>query len=217
MTIRIVICDDQDLVREGLQAILSTAPGIEVVGEASNAEDAIRLVESARPDVVLMDLKMPGQTGITATRVITDRFDDVKVLVLTTYDAPEWVDDAIRAGAAGYLLKDTPRDRLIDAIRGTSDGQTHVDPSVARQLFDQVSSGPKTTVDTTVAADLTGRELEVLKLLGRGLTNTEIAAQLYLSEGTIRNYVSAVLAKLGVSDRTQAAVLAVRHGLATDD
>jgi len=217
MTIRVVICDDQDLVRDGLQAILSTAPGIEVVGEASNGDDAVRLVEQEQPDVVLMDLKMPGQTGITATRTIADRHGEVKVLVLTTYDAPEWVDDAIRAGAAGYLLKDTPRDRLIDAIRGTVDGQTHVDPSVAGQLFDRVTSASAVLRETTIAADLSERELEVLKLLGRGLTNTEIAANLNLSEGTIRNYVSAVLAKLGVSDRTQAAVLAVRHGLAADD
>ncbi len=217
MTIRVLICDDQDLVRDGLSAILSTAPGIEVVGVASNGHDAVSLVERTAPDVVLMDLKMPGQTGIAATRAITDRHAGVKVLVLTTYDAAEWVDDAIRAGASGYLLKDTPRDRLIEAIRGTADGRTHVDPAIAGHLFDRVSSSADAQRETTVTADLSERELEVLKLLGRGLTNTEIAARLYLSEGTVRNYVSALLAKLGVSDRTQAAVLAVRHGLTPDD
>lgn len=213
MTIRVAICDDQDLVRDGLQAILSTAPGIEVVGEASNGTEAVELVADRQPDVVLMDLKMPGQTGVTATRIIADRFPDVRVLVLTTYDAPEWVNDAIRAGAAGYLLKDTPRDRLIDAIRGTADGKTHVDPTVAGQLFDRVSSGAAPDADSTVAADLSARELDVLRELGRGLTNAEIATKLFLSEGTVRNYVSAVLSKLGVGDRTQAAVLAIRHGL----
>ena len=213
MSIRVVICDDQDLVRDGLQAILATAPGIEVVGEASNGDEVVRLVETHSPDVVLMDLKMPGTNGITATRNITNRFDQVKVLVLTTFDAPEWVDDAIKAGAAGYLLKDSPRHRLIEAIKGTASGRTHVDPGVAGQLFDRLTTGPVATTDTTVTADLSNRELEVLKSLGRGLTNAEIAARLYLSEGTVRNYVSSVLAKLNVADRTQAAVLAVRHGI----
>ncbi len=217
MSIRVVICDDQDLVRDGLQAILSTAPGIEVVGEASDGDQALKLVETHLPDVVLMDLKMPGTNGVTATRNITNRFEAVKVLVLTTYDASEWVDDAIRAGAAGYLLKDAPRHRLIEAIKGTAAGQTHVDPGVAGLLLDRVSTGSPTQTDTTITADLTERELEVLKALGRGLTNAEIAARLFLSEGTVRNYVSAVLTKLEVADRTQAAVLAIRHGIVDAD
>lgn len=214
MTIRVVICDDQDLVRDGLQAILSTAPGIEVVGEATDGNAVLELVESTMPDVVLMDLKMPGTNGITATRIIVNRFEEVKVLVLTTYDAPEWVEDAITAGAAGYLLKDSPRGRLIEAIKGTVSGRTHVDPGVAGQLFDRVSSTPNPRTDTTFAADLSDREMEVLRALGSGLTNSEIAARLYLSEGTVRNYISSILTKLGVADRTQAAVLAVRHGIA---
>jgi DNA-binding NarL/FixJ family response regulator len=213
MSIRVLICDDQDLVRDGLQAILSTAPGIEVVGEAADGDQALALVEARSPDVVLMDLKMPGTNGITATRTITNRFAGIKVLILTTYDAPEWVDDAIKAGAAGYLLKDAPRHRLIEAIKGTAAGRTHVDPGVAGQLFDRVSTSPRTEPDTSVTAGLSDRELEVLKALGRGLTNAEIAARLFLSEGTVRNYVSTVLAKLEVADRTQAAVLAVRHGI----
>ena len=217
MNIKVVICDDQDLVREGLQAILSTAPGIEVVGEASDGDEVLQLVEDHGPDVVLMDLRMHGTNGVTATRNITRRFDDVKVLVLTTYDAPEWVDDAIKAGATGYLLKDTPRHQLVEAIKGTVRGRTHVDPGVAGQLFDRVTSEPTRGADTTVTADLTERELDVLKALGRGLTNPEIAARLFLSEGTVRNYVSAVISKLGVSDRTQAAVIAVRHGIAEGD
>ncbi len=217
MSIRVLICDDQDLVRDGLQAILSTAPGIEVVGEATDGDEAVRLVEELSPDVVLMDLKMPGTNGVTATRSITSRFENVRVLILTTYDAPEWVDDAIKAGASGYLLKDTPRHRLIEAITGTVHGRTHVDPGVAGQLFDRLTSEPMRHADTTVTAGLTERELDVLKSLGRGLTNSEIAARLFLSEGTVRNYVSAVIAKLGVSDRTQAAVIAVRHGIVDAD
>lgn len=213
MSIGVLICDDQDLVRDGLQAILSTAPGISVVGEARNGYEAITMVEAHSPDVVLMDLKMPGTNGIVATRTITNRFPAVRVLILTTYDAPEWVNDAITAGAAGYLLKDAPRHRLIEAIKGTAEGRTHVDPGVAGQLFNRVSTSPPTSPDTSITAELSERELQVLKALGRGLTNAEIASQLFLSEGTVRNYVSSVLAKLQVADRTQAAVLAVRHGI----
>lgn len=213
MNVRVLICDDQDLVREGLQAILSTAPGIEVVGQAAGGSEAEALVEQLSPDIVLMDLKMPGIDGVRATRTITSRFPDVRVLVLTTYDAPEWVADAIKAGAAGYLLKDTPRRQLIEAIKGTADGRTHVDPSVARQLFDQVTTGGGAAPDTTITDKLSAREVDVLKALGGGLTNNEIATKLFLSEGTVRNYVSSILSKLGVADRTQAAVLAVRHGI----
>lgn len=212
MTVRVLICDDQDLVREGLQAILSTAPGVEVVGEASDGSEAVDAVERLRPDVVLMDLKMPGRDGVAATRDIAARFEDVRVLVLTTYDAPEWVADAIKAGAAGYLLKDTPRNQLIDAIKGTVEGRTHVDPAVAGQLFEQVSGGGPAP-DTTITDGLTQREVDVLRALGAGLSNAEIATKLFLSEGTVRNYVSAILSKLAVADRTAAAVLAVRHGV----
>lgn len=213
MSVRVVICDDQDLVRDGLQAILSTAPGIEVVGEASDGAAVVDVVRSAQPDVVLMDLKMPGVNGVQATRAIKDAFPDVKVLVLTTYEATEWVVDAIRTGASGYLLKDTPRARLIEAIEGTAAGKTHIDPGVAGDLFDRLSHGETRGPTTAIFDELSEREMDVLKLLGRGLANSLIAEQLYLSEGTIRNYVSSILAKLDVTDRTQAAVLAVRNGL----
>ncbi len=214
MTIRVIICDDQDLVRDGLQAILSTVAGIEVVGEAHNGNDAVDLAVALEPDVVLMDLKMPGMTGAEATRRIRDRVPTVAVLVLTTYDSPEWLTDAIRSGASGYLLKDTPRDRLVEAIKGTAAGQTHVDPGIAGQLFASVAGQGPRPEPTAIGADLSDRELDVLRLLGRGLTNAEIADRLFLSEGTVRNYVSAVLGKLDVADRTQAAVIAIRHGLA---
>jgi len=210
--VRVLICDDQDVVCEGLRAILKTASGLQVVGVAHDGAEALELVPQVQPDVVLMDLKMPGMNGIQATRHIRNQYPQVRVLVLTTYDADEWVFDAIRSGAAGYLLKDTPRDQLVEAIKGTASGKTHVDPNVAGKLFAQVVQAPA-AVDTLVAEALSEREREVLGLLARGLSNADIAARLCLSEGTVRNYVSAIFSKLEVSDRTQAAVLAIRHGL----
>lgn len=212
--IRVLICDDQVIVCEGLQAILSTAHDIEVVGMANDGAQAVDLISDAQPDIVLMDLKMPVMNGVQATRLIRERHPDVRVLVLTTYDADEWVFDAIRGGAAGYLLKDTPRERLIAAIKDTVEGKTHVDPAVAGKLFAQVAAPSAAQPDTSIAKDLSEREREVLGLLARGLTNAEIANRLYLSEGTVRNYVSSILEKLDVTDRTQAAVLALRYGLA---
>lgn len=210
--IRVLICDDQEVVREGLQVILNSAPDLEVVGLARDGAEALELLPQTSPDLVLMDLKMPGMNGIQATREIRNHYPQVRVLVLTTYDADEWVFDAIRSGAAGYLLKDTPGEELLAAIRGTVEGKTHVDPAVAGKLFTQVAQTPAGP-ETTIAVELSERERDVLSLLARGLTNTDIARQLHLSEGTVRNYVSAVFAKLGVSDRTQAAVIALRHGL----
>ncbi|MFQ5555301.1 MAG: response regulator [Acidimicrobiia bacterium] len=210
---RIMIVDDQEVVREGLRAILGTVPGLEVVGTASNGAEALTLVGTVDPDVVLMDLNMPIMNGVEATRALAAAHPEVGVLVLTTYDAEEWVLDAVRAGASGYLLKDAPREKLVDAIRGTAAGKTHVDPSVAGNLFARVALAEKSE-ESTVADALTERELDVLRLLGKGLSNASIAEQLFLSEGTVRNYVSAVLSKLHLEDRTQAAVLAVRHGIA---
>jgi DNA-binding NarL/FixJ family response regulator len=211
--IRVLICDDQDLVCDGLKAILGTAPDLEVVGAAKDGAEALELIPASRPDLVLMDLKMPGMNGVHATRRIRQEFPQIQVLVLTTFDADEWVFDAVRAGARGYLLKDTPRERLLAAIREAAAGETPVDPGVAGKLFAHVvqqSSVP----DASIAALLSEREREVLGLLGKGLSNAEIAARIYLSEGTVRNYVSSIFEKLGVSDRTQAAILAIRSGLA---
>jgi DNA-binding NarL/FixJ family response regulator len=210
--IRVLICDDQEMVCEGLRVILKSASGIEVVGVAHDGAQALDLVPQTQPNLVLMDLKMPGMNGIEATRLLRERYPQVRVLVLTTYDADEWVYDANRSGAAGYLLKDTPREALIGAIKGTAEGDTHVDPGVAGKLFAKIASSPAAS-DTSVADSLSEREWDVLRLLARGLTNADIAERLHLSEGTVRNYVSAVLAKLDVSDRTQAAVVALRYGL----
>jgi DNA-binding NarL/FixJ family response regulator len=214
MSIRVLLCDDQDVVCDGLRAILAGAPDCEVVGAASDGARVLPLIEQVRPDVVLMDLKMPVLNGVQATREITARFPGVRVLVLTTHDGDEWVYDAIRAGAAGYILKDTPRERLLDAVRDAAAGRTPVDPGVAGKLFASVADALPKSPDPHWLRRLSEREREVLALLAHGLSNADIAARLYLSEGTVRNYVSGLLAKLGVADRTQAAVLALRHGLA---
>ncbi len=210
--IKILICDDQDLVCEGLKAILSTEVDFSVVGVAYDGAEALEMIPACQPDLVLMDLKMPVMNGLQATRQIRQQYPDIQVLVLTTYDADNWVFDAIRAGARGYLLKDTPRERLIGAIKEVMVGKTPVDPGVAGRLFAHVMHQAPAP-DTTIASLLNDREKEVLGLLGRGLSNAEIARRIYLSEGTVKNYVSAIFEKLGVADRTQAAILAIRYGL----
>ncbi|MGB7096141.1 MAG: response regulator transcription factor [Anaerolineales bacterium] len=212
--VRVLICDDQAVVCEGLEMILDADPDIEVVGLAYDGSEALELLASTRPDLVLMDLKMPVMNGIHATREIKKRNADIKVLVLTTFGEDEWVFDAVRSGADGYLLKGTPRDKLVSAVKGTAAGEAHIDPEVGGRLLAQVAQNPAHQ-DSTVAADLSDRELDVLKLLAQGLTNAEIAERLFLTRGTVRNYVSAILSKLDVEDRTQAAILAIRHGLLT--
>ena len=212
--IRIVLCDDQEIVTEGMQVILGTVRDFEVIGVAHDGAEAVDLVAELNPDLVLMDLRMPIMNGIQATREIRQRYPAVKVLVLTTYDDDGWVFDAIRAGASGYLLKDTPRAHLIGAIRGTVAGDTYVDPQVAGKLFGQISqSGPAGVGETTIGKNLSERERAVLKLIANGSSNADIADVLHLSKGTVQNYVSNILAKLDVTDRTQAAVLALKHGL----
>lgn len=210
--IRVLICDDQDVVCEGLRAILEASPELEVIGVAHDGAEAVELVSKFLPDVVLMDLNMPVMNGLQATQAIHQKYSQVKVLVLTTYDADEWLFDAIRSGASGYLLKNTPREALAKAIKDTVAGKTHVDPAVAGKLFSRVAMNTPAP-DTALIKNLTEREVNVLRLLARGLSNADIAQRLSLTEGTVRNYVSQVLAKLDVTDRTQAAVIALRHGL----
>ena len=212
--IRVLICDDQTVVREGLAAILSTDPEIEVVGLASNGHEALELMQDADPDVVLMDLKMPVMNGVQATQHLRRAHPEVNVLILTTYADDQWVLDAVRAGAAGYLLKDTRRGALLDAIKGTVGGKTYLDPAIAGKLTQQVVSGAASAQRAESQLDpFTEREQEVLNLLAQGHSNPEIADRLHLARGTVRNYVSAILQKLGVSDRTQAAVVAVQRGM----
>jgi len=212
--IRVLICDDQTVVREGLAAILGTDPDIEVAGLASNGREALDLIEELQPNIVLMDLKMPVMNGVQTTQHLRRIYPELRVLVLTTYADDQWVLDAIRAGASGYLLKDTRRDALIDAVKGTVEGKTYLDPVIAGKLAQQVASGPAPARPPEPLLDaFTEREQEVLHLLAQGHSNPEIADRLHLARGTVRNYVSGILQKLGVSDRTQAAVVAVQRGL----
>ena len=212
--IRLLICDDQDIVCEGLRAMFAPITQIEVVGVAKNGLEAIELTGRFQPDLVLMDLKMPRMNGVLATRAIREKFPDVRVLVLTTYDADEWVLNAIRNGAAGYLLKDTPQEELVKAIFNTVKGWNPIDPQVAGKIIDHVTQQPFLSYpDQKLISHLSEREREVLRLLADGLGNSEIAKALFLSEGTVKNYVSIIFSKLGVADRTQAAILAIRLGL----
>jgi two-component system, NarL family, response regulator LiaR len=210
--IKLLICDDQYVVREGLKAIFEADNNLQVVGTAVDGAEALELIPQLKPDLILMDLKMPIMNGVQATRHIRQKYPDAKILVLTTYDADEWVFDAIRSGAAGYLLKDTQREALIAAIKDTMAGKTPVDSAVAGKLFAQITHGASTP-QSTLPDTLTEREKDILRLLAAGLSNADIAARLYFSEGTVRNYISSILDKLGVADRTQAAVLALRCGL----
>jgi DNA-binding NarL/FixJ family response regulator len=212
---RVIICDDQAIIRDGLEMLLKLEGDIEVVGLARDGDEALQLIATNAPDLVLMDLKMAGMNGVEATRCIRASYPGTKVLVLTTYDDDEWVFDAIRAGASGYILKDTPREKVIEAIRGTVKGKSYVDPQVAGKLLDQVT-GEMVKPTTLITAKLSEREQDVLRLLARGLTNHEIAGRLHLSEGTVRNHVSAIFDKLNVSDRTQAAIIAIQNGLDKD-
>lgn len=212
--IRLLIVDDQEIVCEGLRAMFAPVPQIEVVGVAKNGIEAVDLAGRLLPDLVLMDLKMPRMNGVQATKTIREKFSEVRVLVLTTYDADEWVLNAIRNGAAGYLLKDTPQEELVKAIINTVKGWNPIDPQVAGKILDHVTQQPFPSYpDQKLISQLSERESEVLRLLASGLGNSEIAKALFLSEGTVKNYVSSIFSKLGVADRTQAAILAIRLGL----
>jgi NarL family two-component system response regulator LiaR len=212
--IRILITDDHAIVRKGLRALLATEPDIEVVGEASNGEEAVARSRSLQPDVVLMDLVMPKMDGIEATRRITGQMPAVRVLVLTSFAADEKVFPAIKAGALGYLLKDTGPDELMQAIRQVHRGEPSLDPTIARKVLYELSHPPKQPLTPD---PLTERELEVLRLIAQGKSNREIAEQLVIAEMTVRTHVSNILGKLHLASRTQAALYALREGLASLD
>lgn len=215
MTLRVVIVDDQELMRAGFTMILNAQPDFEVVGEAEHGRAGVEMCRQVRPDIVMMDIRMPEMDGIEATKLITDDPTiDTKVLVLTTFDLDEYVYSAVRAGASGYLLKDTPPQELLAALRVIADGNALLSPSVTKRLIEEFARQPETeSIDSPQLGDLTERELEVLRLLATGLSNREIAAALYIGDATAKTHVSRVLTKLGVRDRVQAVVLAYEAGV----
>ena len=215
MTIRVILADDQALVRTGFRMILAEADDIDVVGEASDGDAAVRVADSTHPDVVLMDIRMPGSDGIAATRRIRAGADSPRVLILTTFDLDEYVYAGLRAGASGFLLKDALAAELLAAVRAVASGEAVVAPTVTRRLIERfigedAADGRPTAAMLDV---LTVREREVLTLIARGLSNAELAQRLFLSEGTVKSHVSRVLAKLGLRDRIQAVILAYEAGL----
>jgi DNA-binding NarL/FixJ family response regulator len=213
MSTRLLLADDQELVRTGFRLILSAEPDLEVVGEAGDGAEAVDAARRLAPDVVLMDVRMPKMDGIEATRRLGRIAPQPpRVLMLTTFDLDEYVYDALRAGASGFLLKDAPAAQLVDAIRIVAAGDALLAPSITRRLIAEFVRRPQ-PADTPALAELTPRELEVLKLIAEGLSNTEIAAELFLSEATVKTHVKRVFAKLDLRDRVQAVVLAYRCGL----
>ncbi|MGZ9225881.1 MAG: response regulator [Anaerolineales bacterium] len=212
--IRVLIVDDHEIVREGLQTLLSEEADFEVVGTAADGAAALALIEKINPDVVLMDLVMPGMDGIETTRHIVSRNPAVRVLVLTTFADDQRVRTAIQAGAIGYLLKDVLRPDLLRALRDVAAGRPALHPEVQQYLMREVAGGLSSSQEKILPhASLTEREADILRLIAEGRSNKEIAAALYLTEGTIKGYVSTIFDKLGVEDRTQAALYAVKHKL----
>ncbi|MFC0673847.1 response regulator [Brachybacterium hainanense] len=213
--VRLVLVDDQEMIRMGLRMVLESQPGIEIVGEAHDGEAALELLERIEADVVLMDVRMPRMGGVEATRRLAEREDPPSVLILTTFDLDEYAYDALQAGASGFLLKDAPVEDITAAIRHVHAGDAVVAPSTTRRLLDHFTRArPAGTRDAGARLEqLTPREHEVLRLVARGLSNAEIAAELVLAEGTVKVHVGRILAKLGVRDRVQAVVLAYETGL----
>ncbi|MER7078981.1 response regulator [Saccharopolyspora kobensis] len=211
--IRVLLVDDQELMRMGFRMVLDAQEDLEVVGEAGNGEDAVELAGELRPDVVLMDVRMPVLDGVEATRRIVAA-DAAKVLVMTTFDLDEYALSALRSGASGFLLKDTPPENLVSAVRSVASGDAVVSPSVTKRLLDRfLGEGGGELRDAAVLDALTEREREVLVLVAKGLSNTEIAGKLFLSEATVKTHLGRILSKLDLRDRVQAVVLAYETGL----
>jgi DNA-binding NarL/FixJ family response regulator len=216
MAIRVLLVDDQALFREGLETLLSVHEDIEVVGQAGNGREAVEAAAQVRPDIVLMDVRMPVLDGVRATHLLKEARPQCRVIVLTTFDDDEYIFDALRMGASGYLLKDVASARLVEAIRATARGESILEPSVAAKViaeFSRVSSLVPAAQMEQLVEPLSERELEILALIARGASNKEIAGQLFIAEGTVKNHVTHILGKLGVRDRTQAALKARELGL----
>ena len=211
--INVLLVDDQAMVRAGLRMILESEPDIVVVGEAENGAAGVRMAKVDRPDVILMDVRMPEMDGLEATRQITDNVDDTRVIVLTTFDVDDYVYGALRAGASGFLLMDAPPDDLINAIRVVAGGDALIAPKVTKRLIAEFADRPEPTEQVKGLDDLTERELEVLTLVASGMSNAEIAEELFVSETTVKSHVSHILTKLHLRDRVQALVAAYESGL----
>ena len=217
--INVLIVDDQRLMREGLATLLALAPDMHIVGQAGDGAEAIRLAKHLRPDVILMDIRMPGTDGVTATQAIRAALPDTQVIILTTFDDDEYVLAGLRAGACGYLLKDMPSERLVDAIRAAARGDSPIEPAVARKLVNMVVEGDSSrrksaSGDASHLSDpLSEREIEVLRLIAQGYSNKEIAEALVIAEGTAKNHVSNILSKLNARDRAQAVARGQELGL----
>jgi DNA-binding NarL/FixJ family response regulator len=218
MTIRLLIVDDQELVRVGFRLFLQTQPDLEVVGEASNGTEAIQRARELKPDLVLMDIRMPGMDGVQATAglIAAGIEPPPRVLVLTTFDLDEYVFGALRAGAAGFLLKDAPRERLLEAIRVIHSGEALLSPSITRRLIQDFAARTEPPPPPTALLErLTPREHQVLQLIARGLSNNEIAKQLVITEATVKSHTGSILTKLDLRDRVHAVVFAYQHGIVT--
>ncbi|MEM7334627.1 MAG: response regulator transcription factor [Chloroflexota bacterium] len=216
MSIKVLLVDDQSLFREGLSTILSIQDHITVIGEAENGQAALEQFAILNPDVVLMDVRMPILDGVAATKSLKDKHPNARVILLTTFDDDEYVFEGLRAGAAGYLLKDVPSKKLIEAIETAASGQTFLQPSVAAKVvaeFNRIATTPTAQQKQTLVEPLSDRELEILGLVGNGRSNKEIAAELFIAEGTVKNHLTNILGKLAVRDRTQAALKARELGL----